>query len=143
MRDHEHVRPGAEIGQDAPFPVGQDPGRGVGQALAARGPDVVAPPPEVDLLGAEALRGLRLVQALEVTIHALVQGRIALGRQRADPGGFKCETCGLDRAHQDRCVQLVDPAPAELLAGLPGFGLAARRERNVDPAREAVLEVPL
>src|SRR5438552_14602007 len=143
VRDHEHVRSGAEIGQDAPFPVGQDLGRGVGQALAAGGPDVVAPPPEVHLLGAEALRGLRLVQALEVTVHALVQGRIALGRQRADPGGSKCDTCRLDRAHQDRGVQLVAPAPAELLAGLPGFGLAARRERHVDPAREAVLEVPL
>src|SRR5438093_3419244 len=142
VRDHEHVRSGAEVGQDAPFPEGQHAGRGVGQALAAGWPDVVAPPPEVDLLRAEALRGLRLVQALEVAVLALVERRVALGRQRPDAGRLEREARGLDRARQDRGVQLVDPVPAELLTRLPGFGLAAWREGDVDPAREAVLEVP-
>src|SRR5262249_28083038 len=125
------------------LPVGEDAGGSVGQALPARRLDVVAPAPEVDLLRAEALGGLRLVQALEVAVHALVQRRVALGRRRADPGDLERETGGLGRAHEDRRVQLVDPASAELLTRVPGFALAARREGHVDPAREAVLEVPL
>src|SRR5207247_10172728 len=45
--------------------------------------------------------------------------------------------------HEHRSEELVDAPAAELLPRGARLGLAAWRERHVDPAGEAVLQVPL
>ena len=143
MRDDEDVLARLQVGQDVRFPVRQHARRRVGEALAARRSDVVAPPPESHLLGAEPLPRLVLVHAGDVAVHALVECCVALGRERADAGGLEREVGGLRGPHQHRGVELVDLPAAELLAGGARLRLATRREGHVDPAGEAVLEVPL
>src|SRR5438128_185084 len=105
--------------------------------------DVVAPPPDLHLLGAESLPRLVLVHAGDVAVHALVERRVALGWGRADAGGLEREARGLCGPHEHRGVELVDLPAAELLAGGARLRLATRREGHVHPAGEAVLEVPL
>src|SRR5207244_11701512 len=112
-------------------------------ALAAGRRDVVAPAPALHLVGTEALPRLVLVHTGDVAVLPLVERRVALGRNRAEAGGLEGEAGGLGRAHEDRRVQLVDLPAAELLAGGACLGLAARRQRLVHPAGEAILEVPL
>src|SRR5262245_45062015 len=143
MGDDEHVLPRLQIGKDVRLPVRQHPLRGVGQALAPGRSDVVAAAPELDLGVAELLRRLGLVETLEVAVHALVEGRILLGGQCAEAGRLEGQGGGVDRALQDGGVELVDAVAAQLLARGARLVLALGRERHVDPAREAVLEVPL
>src|SRR5207253_4517827 len=88
-------------------------------------------------------RGLGLVLPLELAVHALVEGRLALGGQWTDARGLERQACGLRRAHEHGGKELVDAPAAELLPRGARLGLAARRERHVDPAGEAVLQVPL
>src|SRR6185369_12612715 len=103
---------------------------------------VITPTPDLDLLVTPLRRGLGLVQALQVAVHALVECDVAGRRPLADPGGLEREVRGVDCALQDRRKHLVDLSIAELLSGCARFLLAFRRKWDVDPAREAVLEVP-
>src|SRR2546422_997893 len=50
---------------------------------------------------------------------------------------------GLRRPHEHGGEELVDAPAAELLSRSARLGLAAGRERHVDPVGEAVLQVPL
>src|SRR5581483_10582692 len=115
------------------------------QALAAGGRDVVAAAPDVDLLVAVLLRGLRLVQPLQVAVVPLVQRLVALDREIV-----RCELLEDDRERLLRAHELRREAAREADAGFLQAAAGAARllasllgERDVDPAREAVLEVPL
>src|SRR5262249_37387597 len=105
--------------------------------------DVIAPSPELDLLATPLADGFGLVQTLEIPVHALVERLVPLDGDAADAGFFERERRGVGGALQDRREEHVDPPAAKLPAGGPPFRFALRRERDVDPAREAVLEVPL
>src|SRR5438876_691389 len=73
----------------------------------------------------------------------IAPSRVALGGEGADARRLEREACGLRGPHEHGRVELVDLPAAKLLAGSARLGLAARRERLVHPAGEAVLEVPL
>lgn len=125
--------------QDLVDVVRQHAGDGVAQALAARGGRVVGAAPDVDLLLAELLAGLVLIQAGEVAVVALVERLITRdgdggaefvqhdiagcrgALQHGAEGGLRGEACGF-----------------EALAGGGGFLSSLLGEREIRPAGELV-----
>ena len=143
MRRDEQVHPRFEVGEYLGLPVGHHSRGGVLKALTVGGTNVETPSPDVHLLVAVFLSGLRLVETLKVAIVTLVERLIALRRQvrLADDG--KRNVRRSDGAFQDGRVDLVEGRVFQFLSGLLRLDLAFGTEVDVYPTREAILEVPL
>jgi hypothetical protein len=98
----------------------------------------------VDLLLAELGRGLGLVQALERSVVALVEPPALVHGQPEQVHALERDGERADRALQERGVGHVEGVAlgAEEPRRLLRFPDALRREVDVRPAREPVLEVP-
>src|SRR5439155_20964403 len=125
--------------------IGQGAGSGIFEALSTRRGDVIAAPPQMDLLVAKALGGLGFVKALQVAIVALVEGLVFFHGEVTLPEHVKDNLQGADRALQHRREGAVKAQPCglEFLAGLPSFFFSPGRKRHLHPAGEAVLQVTL
>jgi hypothetical protein len=86
--------------------------------------------------------GLLLVQALEIAVVPLVQ-RLVANDGRVLPECVAQDLERLLRAGEHRCIRHMEAVAVQEVARDPSFVFAGRRERDVDPAREPVLEVPL
>jgi hypothetical protein len=93
--------------------------------------------------GAELLRGLGLVESLQLAVVPLVQRGAALDRQVSLPDHPQDDVERLDGALQLRRVGAVEAYAAQRLAGALSLAAAGLGQRNVDPAGEAVLQIPL
>src|SRR5688572_7938022 len=109
-----------------------------------RGRDVVTAPPDLHLLGAVPLDGLRLVEPLQRAVVTLVQTPAALDRKPHLVELIERDPERADRPLEHRGERLVegDALGAEQTSGLLRLEQALRRKIDVDPAREQVLEVP-
>ena len=99
----------------------------------------------MDLLVAVLRRGLGLVQALQAAIVALVEPPARGLRQPHPVQAVEHDPQGSDRALEDGGERLVelDPLGPQELAGFLRLRQPGRRQVDVDPAGEAVLEVPV
>ncbi len=165
----EHRLAGLQVGHHVGGPVGQHPRDDVLEALGARqvrteacvarvtdlgplvvvgerrGRDVEAAAPEHELLLAVLLHRLLLVLALEGAVVALVEPPAALDRDPVPVGGVERQARGVDGATLHRGVHDVgeDAGLAEELTPADRLGAALVGQRDVDPAGEEVLGVPL
>src|SRR5690606_13084364 len=106
--------------------------------------DVVAAPPELDLLGTVLLHGLSLIEALQRAVVTLVQAPAPLDRQPHEVHLVQHDPRGADSALEDRGEDEVELEPL-LLEKPPGFArlITARvGQVDVDPAGKKVLQVP-
>ena len=132
-------------GQDMGLEVGQGPGGGVfeGFALRAGRGDVVGAPPDL----APALRRTgRRSRPCSSLAGRRNGARSAPGRARS--AGRACRRLRgrsgrIDGPLQDRRIELVNGQIAQVLPRDAGFFFAARGQRHVHPAGEAVFQVPL
>jgi hypothetical protein len=106
--------------------------------------DVVASPPDLHLLRAVALDGLCLVEPLQRPVVTLIQPPAALDGQPHLVELVERDPERADRALENRRERLVegDAFVPEKSPGLPRFEQALRRQVDVDPSREKVLEIP-
>jgi hypothetical protein len=106
--------------------------------------DVVAAAPDLDLGLAKLLGHLRLVEALERAVVALVEPPAPVDRDPHQVHVLEHDPQRLDRAPEDRGVRDVEDVAAlvERLRRLVGFLNALLREPDVGPPREPVLLVP-
>jgi hypothetical protein len=131
--------------QDVEDVVGPDAGAGILQRLAAGRRHVIGTAPDLDLLLAPLGARIVLVEAGEVAIVALVQGKVADRRQ-----------IGLAELAEDQLQRVLGAGEfggegetegkverLEALAGGRGLGDTLLGQRGVAPAREQVLQVPL
>src|SRR5262249_3170432 len=115
------------------------------QALAVRRWDVVAAPPDVDLFVPVLGCRLGLAEALQVAVVALVQRLVLDDRKIGNAELAERDAERLLRAHQLRGEGAGEGAlrVAESYSGGVRLGAPLLGQRDVDPAGEAVLEVPL
>ena len=95
------------------------------------------------LLGAELLRGLGLVEALQLAVVALVERFAAFGRYVRLADDAQNDVDRLDGALQDLREHAVEVHAAQRLPGPFSFVSAAVGQWDIDPAGEAILQIPL
>ena len=145
VRDDQHVLAGTQVVHDVLLEIRQHALDRHRQALSllSRRPHVEAAAPDVHLLRSVLLRHLRLVQSLQVAVVALVERLVHRHRHLLVPGMLERDRRGAHRALERRCVHRVDLHAAQLDAGRRRLLFAERREVDILPAGEPVLEVPL
>src|SRR6185369_9447560 len=141
----EHVPAGGDLGKDPFFEIRERARGSVFEAFAFRRSDVVASPPDVDLLLAVLLGGFRLVESLQGAVVALVERLVALDRNSVRAKPVEHDAKRFLRARKigrERAIEM-DAGFFQQLAGAGRFGAAELGQWNVDPPGEPVLEVPL
>mmetsp|Transcript_24887 Transcript_24887/g.52754 ORF Transcript_24887/g.52754 Transcript_24887/m.52754 type:complete len:203 (-) Transcript_24887:2-610(-) len=170
MCGHKHSLPCLELGLDLGLPIRHHAGDGVLEALCVRDVlaiearilclvgrvvlagllqgrrrDVEAAAPDLDLLGAVLDHCLLLVEAREAAVHALVEAPSLVHGHEELVSRLECEVQGLDGPLEEGGVGNVDldALRFEQLAGTLALPHTLIRQVHIDPAREAIRDIPL
>ena len=112
-----------------------------GQGLGA---NVIAPAPELHLLGPVPLGGLLLIETLQRPVVTFVESPMTGDREPGEVHLRQRQIGGADRPQEDRGMDYpeIEGFGRHVPAGFPGFLLALGGEIDIGPPGEAILEIP-